>query len=123
MSSLQDSNPNIFHRPEVVSLREDLALALRAAASHGLAEGVCNHFSVALPGDGGLFLLNPRGLMWSEVTADDIVVVDSQGQRVAEARFAAGLQMIRRGVEKESLRVDSFGNLAQTPHPRPVELH
>jgi len=67
----------------VVALRDDLALALRAAASHGLAEGVCNHFSVALPGDDGLFLLNPRGLMWSEVTAEDIVVADADGNVVA----------------------------------------
>lgn len=29
----------------VSRLRADLALALRAAAHHGLAEGVCNHFS------------------------------------------------------------------------------
>ena len=38
-----------FASPAVARLREDLALALRAAAFHGLAEGVCNHFSVALP--------------------------------------------------------------------------
>lgn len=60
-------------------LRADLALALRAAAHHGFAEGVCNHFSLALPDGSDRFLLNPRGLMWSEVGADDIVVVDAQG--------------------------------------------
>ena len=32
--------------PAVRSLRADLALALRAAAHHGLAEGVCNHLSL-----------------------------------------------------------------------------
>jgi len=83
MSQLQGSKQECFNEPEVVALREDLALALRAAASHGLAEGVCNHFSMALPGDDGLFLLNPRGLMWSEVMADDVVVVDAEGNRVA----------------------------------------
>jgi len=60
-------------------LCEDLALALRAAAHHGLAEGVCNHFSVALPDDSRRFLINPRGLHWSEVGAEDIVLVDEQG--------------------------------------------
>ncbi|MDR3095604.1 MAG: hypothetical protein LBV73_00850, partial [Paraburkholderia sp.] len=59
--------PAVFHDPNVERLRADLALALRAAAHHGLGEGVCNHFSIALPGQDGLFLLNPRGLMWSEV--------------------------------------------------------
>ncbi|WP_347557708.1 aldolase [Robbsia sp. KACC 23696] len=73
----------LFQRADVRALREDLALALRAAALHGLSEGVCNHFSVALPDDDGLFLLNPRGLMWSEVTPDDIVIVDASGTRVA----------------------------------------
>jgi ribulose-5-phosphate 4-epimerase/fuculose-1-phosphate aldolase len=73
----------LFHREDVASLRRDLALALRAAAHFGLGEGVCNHFSVALPGDEGLFLLNPRGLMWSEVRAHDIVVVDAAGGVIA----------------------------------------
>ncbi|WP_213957562.1 aldolase [Variovorax sp. dw_954] len=60
-----------------LSLREDLALALRAAAFHGLAEGVCNHFSVAVSDH--TFLLNPRGLHWSEVQAEDIVLVNEDG--------------------------------------------
>ncbi len=72
------------------TLRADLALALRAATHHGLSEGVCNHFSVAVPaspGQGDRFLLNPRGLHWSEVQADDIVLVDADGQ-VLEGRHA-----------------------------------
>jgi ribulose-5-phosphate 4-epimerase/fuculose-1-phosphate aldolase len=63
--------------------RNDLALALRAAAHFGLSEGVCNHFSVELPDGSGRFLLNPRGLLWSEVQADDIVMVDVHGERLA----------------------------------------
>ncbi|WP_241074921.1 aldolase [Achromobacter insuavis] len=73
----------LFHAERVAALRADLALALRAAAAHGLGEGVCNHFSVALPGDTDHFLLNPRGLMWNEVQADDIVLVDAQGRKLA----------------------------------------
>ena len=72
-----------FDSPAVRDLRADLSLALRAAAFHGLAEGVCNHFSIELPDASGRFLLNPRGLMWSEVEADDVVMVDGQGQRLA----------------------------------------
>ncbi|HEX7637841.1 MAG TPA: aldolase [Burkholderiaceae bacterium] len=72
-----------YHSPAVTALRADLALALRAAAHHGLAEGVCNHFSVALPDATDRFLLNPRGLLWSEVRADDIVLVDAAGARLA----------------------------------------
>lgn len=72
-----------FRSPAVAQLREDLALALRAAAHHGLAEGICNHFSVELPDASGRFLLNPRGLHWSEVRAEDIVLVDAQGAVLA----------------------------------------
>ena len=72
-----------FDSPAVAALRADLALALRAAAHHGLAEGVCNHFSVELPDQSGRFLLNPRGLLWHEVQADDIVLVDTAGTVLA----------------------------------------
>jgi ribulose-5-phosphate 4-epimerase/fuculose-1-phosphate aldolase len=72
-----------FDSPAVAALRADLALALRAAAHHGLAEGVCNHFSVELPDQSGRFLLNPRGLLWHEVQADDIVLVDTAGTALA----------------------------------------
>lgn len=72
-----------FGSDSVLRLRADLALALRAAAHHGLGEGVCNHFSVELPDGSGRFLLNPRGLMWSEVQADDIVLIDVHGNALA----------------------------------------
>jgi ribulose-5-phosphate 4-epimerase/fuculose-1-phosphate aldolase len=76
---------DLFHAREVRALRNDLALALRAAAHHGLGEGVCNHFSLALPQRPEWFLLNPRGLHWSEVQGHDIVLVDAHGQCLAGA--------------------------------------
>lgn len=72
-----------YHSPEITQLREDLALALRAAAEHGLAEGVCNHFSLELPDQSDRFLLNPRGLLWQEISAEDIVMIDTQGNVLA----------------------------------------
>lgn len=84
-----------YASPAVRQLREDLALALRAAAHHGLEEGVCNHFSVMLPtvpvaSDAASappspprYLINPRGLHWSEIGADDIVLIDVQGRVLA----------------------------------------
>jgi ribulose-5-phosphate 4-epimerase/fuculose-1-phosphate aldolase len=67
----------------LLPLRSDLALALRAAAAQGLSEGVCNHFSVAVPGRADWFLLNPRGLHWSEVQAPDIVMCNAAGEQLA----------------------------------------
>ena len=52
----------------VTQARIDLTTALRAAARHGLNEGVCNHFSMTVPGREDLFLVNPQGLHWSEIT-------------------------------------------------------
>ncbi len=78
-----DRHTQDYDSPAVASLRADLALALRAAAHHGLAEGVCNHFSVELPDGSGRFLLNPRGLLWQEVQAEDIVMVDTTGAALA----------------------------------------
>ncbi|MEI7514160.1 MAG: aldolase [Betaproteobacteria bacterium] len=80
---MQNHHSNDFQSPVVARLRADLALALRAAAHHGLSEGVCNHFSVELPDASGRFLLNPRGLLWSEIAADDIVLVSVDGTVLA----------------------------------------
>jgi ribulose-5-phosphate 4-epimerase/fuculose-1-phosphate aldolase len=81
--SIEHNHTQDFETPEIQRLREDLALALRAAAHHGLSEGVCNHFSVEIEDGSGRFLLNPRGLLWQEVRAEDIVMVNAQGERLA----------------------------------------
>lgn len=62
--------------------RLDLACALRAAQQFGLGEGICNHFSLAVPGRPGHFLINPQGLHWSEIGPDDLVVIDGDGRKV-----------------------------------------
>lgn len=62
--------------------RIDLAAAYRLAVVHGLNEGVCNHFTLALPGRSDRFLIIPYGLHWSEVTAGNLLVVDLDGNRV-----------------------------------------
>ena len=67
--------------------RLDLACALRWAARYGLHEGVCNHFSLRLPGEPERFLINPQGLHWSEITAGDLLVVTADGQ-ILEGRYA-----------------------------------
>ena len=48
----------------------------------GLNEGVCNHFSLTLPGQANRFLINPQGLHWSEITPADLLVLDGQGRRI-----------------------------------------
>ena len=43
--------------------RVDLAAAYRLAVLHGLNEGICNHFTVLVPGHTDRFLLIPYGRM------------------------------------------------------------
>src|SRR3546814_3288387 len=63
----------------VAQARIDLAAALRWAARLGLHEGICNHFSVTIPGRDDLFLVNAHGVHWSQVTASSLLLLDSQG--------------------------------------------
>ena len=60
--------------------RADLAAAFRLAVRMDLHEGVCNHFSLMLPGEKPRFLLNRYGLHWSEVTASNLLALDSEGR-------------------------------------------
>jgi len=64
---------------DVRQARIDLTAALRMAARMGLNEGVCNHFSMEVPGAPDRFLINPQGFHWSELTPADLVVVDENG--------------------------------------------
>jgi ribulose-5-phosphate 4-epimerase/fuculose-1-phosphate aldolase len=69
---------------EETTLRRDLAAAYRLAARFGWDDTLYTHFSVRLPSDDGQqrFLLNPFGLMFDEVRASDLIVVDMQGHIV-----------------------------------------
>ena len=62
------------------TLRRELAAALRLAAKHELNEGICNHFSVALPGKDERYLINPYGIHWSEMRSNDLLMIDGAGQ-------------------------------------------
>jgi ribulose-5-phosphate 4-epimerase/fuculose-1-phosphate aldolase len=63
--------------------RVELAAALRGAALHGFNEGIDNHFSLAVPGRGDCFLLNPYGPHWSELRASDLLTIGLAGERLA----------------------------------------
>jgi ribulose-5-phosphate 4-epimerase/fuculose-1-phosphate aldolase len=64
----------------VARARVDLAAALRWAAKLGLGEGICNHFSLAMPGSGDRYLINPFGVHWAEMRASGLLVVDRDGR-------------------------------------------
>jgi len=63
--------------------RIDLTAALRWAARAGFSEGVCNHFSLRVPGTEDQFLINPNRMHWNEVRASDLVVIDPDGNLIS----------------------------------------
>ncbi|MGV8920433.1 MAG: aldolase [Pseudomonas sp.] len=68
---------------EIIEARIDLAASLRMAARLGLSEGICNHFSALVPGHPKLFLVNPYGLAFEEVTAASLLICDFEGHVIA----------------------------------------
>jgi ribulose-5-phosphate 4-epimerase/fuculose-1-phosphate aldolase len=72
-------------REAVWQARVDLAACFRAAARHGMHEGICNHLSAMVPGRDDLFLVNPYGWAFSEITASRLLICDFQGRVVEGA--------------------------------------
>lgn len=77
------SNLAVLDAEATWTARVDLAASFRMAARLGLSEGVCNHFSAMVPGSDELFLVNPHGRAFSEVTASSLLVCDLHGNVVA----------------------------------------
>ncbi|WP_160122596.1 class II aldolase/adducin family protein [Rhodovarius lipocyclicus] len=68
-------------------LREDLAAAYRLVAHFGMTDLVFTHLSVRLPGEGHRFLVNPYGMLFDEITASSLVVVDADGEPLQETSW------------------------------------
>lgn len=60
------------------TIRQDLAAAYRLIALDGMDDGISTHISARLPGE--RFLLNPFGLRFEEIRADQLVTVNADGE-------------------------------------------
>lgn len=63
-------------------MRRDLAVVFRVCARNNWNENLGNHLSVSLPGEEGLFLVNPRGKHFRQIRAQDLIVCDLDGNTV-----------------------------------------
>ena len=63
--------------------RVDLAACFRMASRLGMHEGICNHFSFVVPGRGDLFLVNPYGWAFRELTASKLLICDFHGNVIS----------------------------------------
>ena len=68
-------------------LRVDLAAAYRLVAAYGWSDLVFTHISARIPGPLHAFLINPYGLMFDEITASSLVLVDQQCNKLRESPF------------------------------------
>lgn len=67
---------------DINQARIDLAAVFRWAARLGYQTGTCNHFSFMAPGRSDLFLVNPEGHFWSELTASSLILCSFDGEVV-----------------------------------------
>lgn len=63
-------------------LKKLLADAGRVLAHEGQGDYVAGHISLRLPDDPGLFLMKPAGIGLEEMTADNIITVNIDGDKV-----------------------------------------
>jgi ribulose-5-phosphate 4-epimerase/fuculose-1-phosphate aldolase len=68
-------------------VRIDLAAVHRLADRMQWNDGIYNHFTHTVPGHANRFLVKPHGLLMSEITASNLIVVDMDGKTVAGDGF------------------------------------
>jgi len=66
-------------------MRVDLAACYRLAALYGMSDLIATHISARLPDEDGreVFLINPYGMLFDEITASSLVKIDSEGNALS----------------------------------------
>ncbi|HEX9182168.1 MAG TPA: class II aldolase/adducin family protein [Burkholderiales bacterium] len=67
--------------------RVQLAACYRVFHHLGWTEMIFNHITLRVPGPERLFLINPFGLHYSEITASSLVLIDIEGNPVRETQW------------------------------------
>jgi len=67
--------------------RVQLAACYRIFNHLGWVEMIFNHITLRVPGPEKLFLINPFGLHYSEVTASSLVLIDLEGNPLRESKW------------------------------------
>jgi ribulose-5-phosphate 4-epimerase/fuculose-1-phosphate aldolase len=67
--------------------RVQLAACYRIFNHLGWVEMIFNHITLRVPGPEKIFLINPFGLHYSEITASSLLLIDIEGNPVRETKF------------------------------------
>jgi ribulose-5-phosphate 4-epimerase/fuculose-1-phosphate aldolase len=87
MNAPLTSAPRIECSPEEWEARVDLACAYRAVSAMGWHNSIIfNHISMRVPGTKSHFLINPFGLMYTEITASNLLKVDIDGNKLTPSQ-------------------------------------
>ena len=65
------------------TMRVDLAACYRLFVKYGWTDMIFTHLSARVPGEENLYLINPYGLLFEEITASSLIKVDFDGKVVA----------------------------------------
>ncbi len=65
-------------------MRVDLAACYRLVAAFGWDDVIFTHISARVPGEGERFLINPYGMLFDEITASSLVLVDDACTKLRE---------------------------------------
>lgn len=73
-------------RRELRQLRQDLVACYRLLAHYRMTDLIYTHCTLRVPGPERQYLINPYGLMWGEITASDLVLLDAEGKVAGSAQ-------------------------------------
>ncbi len=74
----QSERPAQFSEAEWEA-RINLAACYRLVDHYGMSDMAANHISYRVPGEEGAFLINPYGLLYSQITASSLLKIDTDG--------------------------------------------
>lgn len=67
--------------------RTNTAALYRLVALEGWDDLVGTHISARIPGERPLFLLNPYGMLFEEITASSLLTIDIEGNQISESSY------------------------------------
>ncbi len=73
--------------------RVALAACYRLVALYGMTDMIANHISACVPGEPGRFLINAYGLLYTEITASNLLKVDLAGNIVSKPDLDYGMNL------------------------------
>jgi ribulose-5-phosphate 4-epimerase/fuculose-1-phosphate aldolase len=80
MTTVLSERASLAWSAEEVAIRHDLAACYRLVALYAWDDFTATHISARLPGEGDVFLINPYGMFFEEITASSLVKINADGE-------------------------------------------